>query len=119
MENENPTSPQSEPTDAVTEHQWVRRQLMAILVLVIVVSGTLNIFLLRQWRYATNDLKGFQNQVAPLLTEYQQVAPRLDEFLNRIREYGRTHPDFAPIMTKYQIPVPTSAPPATITNPPK
>lgn len=119
MENETPTTPEPELTDAEARYHWLRRQILAILILLIVVSATFNIFLLRQWRYASSDLKGLQGQVAPLMNEYQQIAPRLDEFLNRIREYGRTHPDFAPIMTKYQIPVPTSPPPASVLSPPK
>jgi hypothetical protein len=56
-----------------------------------------------------------------MINEYgQKSGPLMDVFVNRIAEYWRTHPDFAPILDKYNIkPVAaTGAPAATHTPTP-
>ena len=91
---------------------------MSVLILVIVISGTLNIYLLRQWRTASKDLAGIRPQAAQMIADYQRVsAPLMTDFVKKITEYGRTHPDFAPIMAKYNLKPAgsTGAAPATIT----
>ena len=68
----------------------------------IVISGTFNIYLLRQWRTASKDLAGIRPQAAQMIAEYQKVsAPLMTDFVKKITEYGRTHPDFAPVLAKY------------------
>jgi len=117
MEDENPTPAPSDTNDLQAQYLWLRKQVLILLVLLIVVSGTLNIFLWRQLRYTQSDLAALQKQAEPMIAEYQQsMGPRMDDFVKKITEYGRTHPDFAPIMAKYQLGG-TSAPPATA--PPK
>ena len=50
-----------------------------------------------------------------MMAEYQKSGPLMDEFTKKITEYGRTHPDFAPILAKYGLNTtsPTSAPTAS------
>ena len=118
-ENENPPAVPADLSELQEQCTWLRKQILTILVLVIVVSGALNVFLLRQWRYVNTDNKALKQQAEPLINEYQKViGPRLDEFVNRIEEYGKTHPDFKPIMTKYGLPR-TPAPSSTATPPKK
>jgi cytoskeletal protein RodZ len=114
-ESENPSAVPTELNDLQAQCAWLRKQILTILVLVIIISGSFNIFLLRQWRYVSTDNKAAKEQIA----QYQKVfEPQLNEFVRRIQEYGKTHPDFQPIMTKYGL-YGTSAPPAAATPPKK
>ncbi len=48
-----------------------------------------------------------------MIAEYQKVSgPLMSDFIKKITEYGRTHPDFAPVLAKYGIRL-TNAPPAS------
>lgn len=94
----------------------VRHLVISVLILVIVVSGTLNIFFLRQLRDARRQLNNIRPQAAKMMEGYQKTeAPMMQTIVNKFTEYGRTHPDYAPILSKYNIkaaaPVsPTTAP---------
>jgi hypothetical protein len=67
----------------------------------------------RQLRSLNKELAQMRPQAAQLLAEYQKSGPLMDDFVNKIAEYGRTHPDFAPYLAKYNIKpaVATGAPP--------
>ena len=84
---------------------------LSILVLVVVLSGTLSIFLLRQWKMASKDLANFRPAAMQIIADYtKERAPRMDSFIDKIKEYGRTHPDFNPILLKYNLISNTSVP---------
>ncbi len=82
----------------------VRHLVVSVLILVIVVSGTLNIFFLRQLRDAHRQLAQIRPQAAQMMANYQKTeAPMMQTIVNRFTEYGRIHPDYAPILSKYNI----------------
>jgi len=108
-----PATAQPELAELQAGLESLRSLTFTVLVLLVVVSGTLSIFLLRQWRTASKDLDLARSQVGPLLAEAQKNGPGLDKFIQQIAEFGRTHPDFAPIMAKYGIkPTVAVTPPA-------
>jgi hypothetical protein len=116
MDNlDNKTPIQAGENDLQAQFDALRHLVTSTLILVIVVSGTFNIYLLRQWRTVSKELAQIRPQAAQIITDYQKSGPMMDDFVNRITEYGRTHADFAPIMAKYNLrPAGTaSAPPAT------
>ena len=113
---ENKTSPPPNANVLQTQHDALRHLVVSMLILVVVISGTLNIYLLRQWRSTSKDLAAIRPQASQMITEYQKVSgPLMDNFVKKISEYGRTHPDFAPIMAKYGLKpaTPTNLPPVT------
>ena len=118
MENlENKTPLQAGDNDLQAQCDALRHLITSILILVIVISGTFNIYLLRQWKTTSKYLAGIRQQAAQMFAEYQKVsAPLMNDFVNKITEYGRTHPDFAPIMTKYNLKpgAPPSAPASSL-----
>jgi hypothetical protein len=105
MDNLDIKSPaQPEANDLQAQCDALRHLVVSILILVVVISGTLNIYLLRQWRSTTKDLAAIRPQAAQMIAEYQKVSgPLMNDFIKKITEYGRTHPDFAPVLTKYGI----------------
>lgn len=101
-------SPQSalsnETSDLRAQYEGLRHLVVSVLILLLVVSGTFNIYLLRQFRYAGKDLETFRPYAQEIMTSYQKGdGPAVENFLARIVDYGRTHPDFAPILKKYHI----------------
>ncbi len=82
----------------------LRQMLGGLLILVIVMSGTLNIYLWRQFRMSQAELRMLRPQVGQLVADYQRVsAPAIENFLKKLNEYERTHPDFTPILLKYNL----------------
>jgi hypothetical protein len=106
-------SGQPDLSDLQAQHDALRHLVVSLLILVVVISGTLNIYLLRQWRSTSKDLNGIRPQALEMITEFQNVSgPRMQDFVKKITDYGRTHAEFAPILAKYGLK------PATPTNPP-
>jgi hypothetical protein len=120
MENlDNKTPLQAGDNDLQAQCDGLRHLVTSTLILVIVISGTFNIYLLRQWRTTSKDLAGIRPQAAQMVAEYQKVSgPLMNDFVTKITEYGRTHPDFAPILAKYNLKpaVATSVPPIAPTT---
>ena len=99
-----PSTQASEASDLRAQYESLRHLVVSVLILLLVVSGTLNIYLLRQFRYAGKDLEGFRPYAQEIMAGYQKGdGPAVENFLGRIVDYGRTHPDFAPILKKYHI----------------
>jgi hypothetical protein len=121
MDNlDNKTPLQTNTNDLQAQCDALRHLIVSILILVIVVSGTLNIYLLRQWRSASKDLAGIRPQAAQMIADYQRVsAPLMTDFVKKITEYGRTHPDFAPVLAKYGFKPAGSPGTAPATTPPQ
>jgi hypothetical protein len=105
MDNlDNKTPLQAGDNDLQAQCDALRHLITSVLILVIVVSGTLNIYLLRQWKTTSKDLAAIRPQAEQMISEYtQKSGPLMNDFFNKITEYGRTHPDFAPILAKYNI----------------
>jgi hypothetical protein len=131
MDNiENKGAPQSELNDWRAHYDSMHNLVVSIVVLLIIVSGTLWIFLRWQVKYTGIELETVRPQATNFIAQYEKVTkPAMDTFINKLADYGRTHPDFAPIMTKYGIKPPgstgnaapaavppTAAPPAAATK---
>lgn len=94
---ENPeTTPQPEYNDLQEQCASLRQVVHTLLVLVLILSGALNIYFLRQVRNARTELNGMQRMIGGY-----------NEFVTRIVDYGRTHADFQPILAKYGIQIGT------------
>ena len=118
----NPVSPQPESSSPVTaaDLQSVRHLIVSVLMLVLVVSGTLNIYLWRQYRSIQAELRPIQPQASQILGEANRLNTIAGDVARKFLDFGRTHPDFMPILNKYGIKAagPTGAPPTTLTAPP-
>ena len=121
MENlETKTPVQPAANDLQEQMDALRHLVVSLLILLVVVSGTFNIYLLRQWRTTSKDLAGIKPQAAQMIGEYQRDSgPRMADFVKKITEYGRTHPDFAPVLAKYGLKAApaTGAPPVSSVPP--
>ena len=118
LDNKSPIQPDA--TDMQAELDALRHLVVSILILLIVVSGTLSIYLLRQWRTTSKELTAIRPQVAQMVGVYQKdEAPWMQDILKKFSDYGLKHPDYMPILAKYHIKpgAATGAPPAAATSP--
>lgn len=116
-EFESPT-PASPNMDELKEQcAALRWQSVTLLIALLAVSGILTIYLYTQARIAKSDLETFRAQTSQLVEAYKKDEPVIKQFTARLAEFGKTHPDFAPILAKYQIAVATAATPTTSTPP--
>ena len=118
MDNlQNTATPPPNPNELRAECESLRQLVVSLLVLLLVVSGTLNLYFWRQFRATKGLLEAQRPQVAQLVAEYnksQGVA--IDNFIGKLVEFEKKYPDFAPILGKYGIRA-TGAPPATVASP--
>ena len=114
------TPVQADANDLQAQYDQLRQLIASVLILVIVISGTLGIYLLRQWQSSRKDLIAIRPQAAQMIAEYQKSAPLMGDFVKKIADYGRTHPDFAPVLARYGLrpASPTNTAPAPLGSPP-
>lgn len=90
-------------------NESLQLQLTLQLLALVLMAATLAFFFYVQSRRASFDLSVIKPPATGLIAAFEQEQPGVNVFIAKIAEYGRTHPDFAPIMQKYQIPPPTNA----------
>jgi hypothetical protein len=110
--NETETNPPA-PVEWNEQVAALQRQVFSLLLALIVVSGTLTVYLYRQASLTGKDIKSLRTQV---IEPFKQKEPAMESFLNQLVAYGQTHADFRPVLVKYGI-NPTSAVPAAATAP--
>jgi hypothetical protein len=115
---ENRTVDQMELQELRAECQSLRQVVSVLLILVLLVSGALDIYLLRQWKMARTELQRRGPQISQFVGEYNRAsAPAIADFVKRLVEYEKTHPDFTYILLKYNLKgnSSTGAPPVAAT----
>jgi hypothetical protein len=128
MDNvENSARAQLELNELQGQYDSLRALVVLLLALLLLVSGTLSGFLFWQAKSLRRALDNRRPQVGAMVAQYQQyqkaTAPAIDEFIRKLTEYGYTHPDFVPVLTKYGLKPAatglTGAPPAKAAGPVK
>jgi hypothetical protein len=110
-----PSPSQAGPAQLQAEISSLRQLVVSMLILLIVISGTLNVYLLRQWRSSQVELKRVRVFVDTYSKEY---FPQITNYVGKLTDYSRTHTNIVPILRKYGLDnAPTSPAPATPTPP--
>jgi hypothetical protein len=115
------TPAQPGANDVQEQLDGLRHLVVSVLILLLVVSGTLTIYLLRQWRTVSKELAVVRPQATQMIGDYQKNSvPVMSDFLKKVTDFGRANPDFMPILAKYNIRpnATTGAPPTTAAAPP-
>ncbi len=94
-ENEFKPATDSGSEEVRTELQSLRTLLSAALVLVIVFSVCVDLYLSPQ----VSEERARTDQAAAVMYTFSHNA---GEFWNRLVEYSKTHPDFAPVIEKWK-----------------
>jgi len=90
----------------------LRRQAFMLLLALIIVSGTLTVFLYRQSSLARRDIAAIKPQATQVIQIFNQNLPLIQNFVQQIVAYGKTHTDFQrQVLDKYRITTHTVAGP--------
>jgi len=101
----NETETKAVPTFAEDSRQpgaALQGQVTTLLLAMVVLSGILAAYLYVQQRFAIQDREA-NNQIVGQFAQVfrQQQKPVMDGIVEKLREYGKGHPDFLPILNKY------------------
>jgi hypothetical protein len=88
----------------------LRRQTATLLLALIIVSATLTGYLYLQARHTRQDIGAIKPQATQIIQAFTQNAPNIQAFVKQLAAFGATHPDFQPILKKYNIPMTAAAP---------
>lgn len=120
IENKPASTPALDTPELREQVESLRHLVGSMLVLLVIVSGTLTIFLLREMKNASKELEAYRTGATNMIALYQkQQGPAMDEFLRKLQQYGQTHKDFEPVLLKYGLKGtgPTGAAPAAVSLP--
>jgi hypothetical protein len=100
---DNPDEMPLEPADApASNYESLAQFVISILILVIVISGTLNILLARLWKTSSTEVDAVRPQYQVLKDSYERNdREKIDKILATLQGYGATNPDYVPILAKY------------------
>ena len=112
-ENHEDKLPLEDTEDVRSNHESLVQFVISILILIVVISGTLNILLLRLWKNSSNDVKLLRPQYEGLVALYQKNdAGPIEKITQTFQAFGATNPDYVPILAKYGLkPAPAPAAP--------
>ncbi len=98
-------------TELLDQMVALRHQVFTLLLALVVVSGTLTVFLFRQASLTGKDITAVKPQVSQMLEAFKRDQQNMETFVKQLTAYGVTHPDFLPILKKYGIvPPPAGSP---------
>jgi hypothetical protein len=106
------------PENQNSEITALKNQVFTLLVALIVVSGTLTVYLYRQSSQIGKDMAALEEQAKNLAPALNQNEVAVTTFVTKLMAYGQKHPDFMPVLKKYNLTAVTpGAAPLTPANP--
>ena len=79
-------------------HQSLRRSFHLALVMLLILSGSLFVFFLRELSLARRQVQ----ELAQVVSDYEKnTFPIMENFRSKLQAFAQTHPDFNPIYAKY------------------
>ncbi len=113
----NPITPASGSLESVQQgFESLKTLFCAALVALVILSVSVDLFLLKQVSLARKQVEETQARVKNLTEDFQKNnAPLMGAFVTSLMNFARTNPDFVPIIQKYPIqaaPQPAAAPQA-------
>ena len=114
--SQNPSSPpNSELTELRAQCAQLQAQTHNLRLAQLVVALALAGFFWVEVSRNSQALKTMRPQAAQIDEAAKKQTEAINEIVNRLAEFGRTHPDFAPILAKYRI----AATPSTASTAPR
>jgi hypothetical protein len=98
------------PIDLNEQVAALQRQVFSLLLALIVVSGTLTVYLYRQASMTGKDITALHQQYDGMIRAFQQNQTGMISFVNQLVIYSETHPEFRPVLIKFGVNPPPAAP---------
>jgi hypothetical protein len=96
--------------DTDSEISALKNQVFTLLLALIVVSGTLTVYLYRQASITGKDINAIKPQAQQLIGAFNKDQSLMISFVNQLVDYGKAHPEFRPVLLKYGINLNAPAP---------
>jgi hypothetical protein len=110
MTDVNPTPPtSSELTELKQQCAQLQAQTHNLRIAQLIVALAVAGFFWVEARRNGQALETMRPQAAQIAEVTKKQSPAVNDFVNRLAEFGRTHPDFVPVLTKYGIPTTTTS----------
>jgi hypothetical protein len=93
--NEQPT------LEANAEIVALRRNLTWLALAMLVLSSSVNLFVLRQVISVRKDLMANRSTIVENVESFQKGEGEVKSFVAKLQAYSKTHPTFAPVLAKY------------------
>jgi hypothetical protein len=100
-ESESKSTNASEMTELREQCALLSRQVSTLLLALVVTSVTFAGFVGLQVRRIGKDLDAVRPQARQITEASAKEMPVLQNFFSKLADYGKTHPEFQPIVTKY------------------
>jgi len=98
----NETNPNSSATAELSSQVAALQRLVSTLLMaLIVISGTLTVFLFYQSHTLKKDLENNRPQAVQIIQSFAKNRPVMEKIVQQLTAYGQTHPDYQPILQKY------------------
>jgi hypothetical protein len=82
----------------------LQRQVFILMLVLLVVSASLAAYLIYESHIFHKDTENLRGQATPIINAYNAEQPYAANFLNQIRAFGATNPDFnKQVLSKYGI----------------
>lgn len=88
----------------------LEQQVFLLLLALVVVTATVVFYLFCESRFMSNDLAEMQPQASNIIKQYKTAQPAIENIRSQLIEYGKTHPNFRPILIKDGLIVPVTSP---------
>ena len=93
-----PAAPEVTLESLAQAQQSLRSSFHITLIMIVVLSGSLFVFFLREVSLARRQVRELNQVVA----DYEKSAvPLMDDFRNKLQAFTKSYPDFGPIFLKY------------------
>lgn len=110
MSDLNPITPtNSELTELKEQCAQLQAQTQNLRIAQLIVALAVAGFFWVEARRNGQALDTMRPQAAQVAEVTKKQSPAINDFVNRLAEFGRTHPDFVPVLTKYGIPTATTS----------
>jgi hypothetical protein len=107
----NPAPAQTEVSQLREQCEALQRLVTSMLVLVAVLGCTFTIFMWRQWKITRDDLNSIRPGATQLIADYNKsTAPVIADFVKKLKDYDKAHPDFDWVAKKYSLSQTPAAP---------
>jgi hypothetical protein len=90
-------------SDLNPEIRALRSQVFTLLVALVVIAGTLAVYLFRQASSEGKDIAAIKPEAQQVIAAYNKNQAVITSFVNQLVVYGETHPDFRPVLAKYNL----------------
>lgn len=93
-----PSSPEVTLEQLLQAHQSLRSAFHVTLAMIVILAGSLFVFFLRETSIARRQI----TELTQVVADYEKNAvPLMEDFRAKLQVFARSHPDFAPIYTRY------------------